>query len=156
MDGRGGGGGGGTSHAGATTPAGNGGSGVVIIRLSKFVVQSIPVPEPTDYVYDGTEKVGVEEFFAYTFKETADVRTHHKGVDSYVYTVTLNIAADAPYGWGDVEPDDPTYHGDRVLQWKITPYRVEVPKAEDKIPGREFVFTTTGVRTDSKNAVPWA
>ena len=139
-NGKGGGGGGGVSYSGADETAGNGGNGVVIIRLSGFVVRSIPLPEQgRTFVYDGREKVGVDEFFAYTFKKTGDYRNDPVGVNADQYVVTVNIADDAPYGWGDVDPDDPTYHGDRVIRWKIVPHKVTVPKTYDD----GFVYKTT-------------
>lgn len=121
-DGTGSGGGGGVSRYGITDEtAGNGGSGVVIIRLSGFVVRDIPVPEQgREFVYDGREKVGVDEFFAYTIVSNKDVRTTWSvGVDADNYEVTVRIADTAPYGWGDVAPGSATYHGDRKIKWKI-------------------------------------
>ena len=150
-NGTGSGGGGGASHVDAAEVGGSGGSGIVIIRLSGFVVDAVPVPTVRNYIYDGNEHTGVEPFYAYTFNETDDPRTHHVGVNSYVYAVAVHLRDGMPYEWCDgsgrrIGKDD------QVLHWKIAPLRVVVPKAEDD----GFVFTTTGVRTDSKNAVPWA
>ena len=139
MDGRGGGGGGGVSYDGAAETAGNGGNGVVIIRLSGFVVRDIPVPGTRTFTYDGKEHVGVDPFFAYTFKTNANDRTTWSvGVDADNYAVTINIAADAPYGWGDVAPTDPTYRGDRVVRWKINQRVVNRPEVTES-----FVYDAT-------------
>ena len=131
-DGTGSGGGGGVSYAGAAETAGKGGDGVVIIRLSGFVVRDIPVPGTRTFTYDGKEHVGVDPFFAYTFKTNANDRTTWSvGVDADNYAVTINIAADAPYGWGDVAPTDPTYRGDRVVRWKINQRVVDRPEVTE-------------------------
>ena len=126
---------------------------MVIIRLSGFVVRDIPVPEQgREFVYDGREKVGVDEFFAYTIVSNKDVRTTWSvGVDADNYEVTVRIAETAPYGWGDVEPGSATYHGDRKIKWKIVPHEVAVPKTYDN----GFVYKTTtagGTVTYSWNA----
>ena len=131
-DGTGSGGGGGVSYAGANETAGKGGDGIVIIRLSGFVVRDIPVPGTRTFTYDGKEHVGVDPFFAYTFKTNANDRTTWSvGVDADNYAVTINIAADAPYGWGDVAPTDPTYRGDRVVRWKINQRVVDRPEVTE-------------------------
>ena len=120
------------SYDGAAETAGKGGDGVVIIRLSGFVVRDIPVPGTRTFTYDGKEHVGVDPFFAYTFKTNANDRTTWSvGVDADNYAVTINIAADAPYGWGDVEPTDPTYRGDRVVRWKINQRVVDRPEVTE-------------------------
>ena len=128
---------------GTPETAGDGGSGVVIIRLSGFVVRDIPVPEQgRTFVYDGREKVGVDEFFAYTIVSNKDVRTTWSvGVDADNYEVTVRIADTAPYGWGDVAPGSATYRGDRKIKWKIVPHEVAVPKTYDN----GFVYKTTTV-----------
>ena len=140
-DGTGSGGGGGVSYAGADETAGKGGDGIVIIRLSGFVVRDIPVPEQGRvFTYDGREKVGVDEFFAYTILSNKDVRTSWSvGVDADNYVVEVDIADDAPYGWGDVPPTDATYRTSRFIKWKIVPHKVAVPKTYDN----GFVYKTT-------------
>ena len=151
MDGRGGGGGGGSSHAGATTPAGRGGDGIVIIRLSSFVVKNVPVPEKGRvFTYDGAKHVGVDAFFAYTFVTNKDDRTTWPAaVDADNYVVTVNLPDDAPYEWSDGG------RGVRTIPWTIRPRKVAIPEAQDK----GFVFKTTtdtSVTTFRWNAYPSA
>ena len=142
MDGRGGGGGGGASHENATSPAGKGGSGVVIIRLSNFVVQNIPVP-PSGRVfeYDGKEHVGVDPFFAYSVvtNRPGDRTEWARGVDAENYVVTVTIPEEAPYEWSDGGK------GDRRVTWKITQLKVDVPTWNTDNPPRPdyFVFGNT-------------
>ena len=133
-----GGGGGGTAQADAISPAGRGGNGIVIIRLSGLVVGSIPVPEQgRTFTYDGREYVGVDPFFAYSFvTNAADYRTWPVGVNADNYTVTIRIAADAPYEWGDATGGK----GDRVVKWKIVPHEVKVPETYYT----DYVFKTQG------------
>lgn len=150
VDGTGGGGGGATGVQGDNTPAGRGGDGIVIIRLSNFVVDKISLPEDKQvFSYNGKEHVGVAEYFAYTLSGTP------VATNADHYTVTATIAADAPYGWADREPDDPDYRGDRVFHWSIRPLKVTVPAAQDD----GFVFTIksgTDQTAEEKSAVPWA
>lgn len=109
VDGLGGGGGGGISYVGATNEtAGCGGNGIVIIRLSGFVVKCVPPPVTTDFTYDGAEHRGVAEFPAYTL--SGDL----VGSNVNVYAVTATIAEDVPYEWWDGG------RGDRTVHWKIT------------------------------------
>ena len=159
-DGTGSGGGGGVSYEGATnedgTPetAGKGGDGIVIIRLSGFVVKSIPVPGewdevtgkywgPTTNVYDGTWHVGVEPFFAYTFETNANDRTTWpEGRDADNYVVTVNLASGSPYIWGDWEegmPEEKKW-GERKIYWCIKPLEVAVPTV-NATPPRADYFT---------------
>ena len=146
------GGGGGTSHSGGTSPAGNGADGVVIIRLSGFVVKNIPVPGkwdpatgkywgPTTNVYDGTWQVGVADFFAYTFKTSkTDRTTWPVAVDADNYVVTVNIKSGAPYAWADWKEGDPEEKkwGDRTIYWRINRREVEKPVATES-----FVYDET-------------
>ena len=117
VDGLGGGGGGAVSHDGADEVAGNGGSGVVIIRLSGFVVKNVPIPKTTNYVFDGHSKTGVVEFFAYELTGTpiAD--------NADVYTVTAKIKPQYPFEWDDPEGGQ----GERKLVWHIAQMSVTVP-----------------------------
>ena len=151
-DGTGSGGGGGVSHENADETAGKGGDGVVIIRLSGFVVKNIPVPGkldpatgkywgPTTNVYDGTEHVGVADFFAYTFKTNKDDRTTWPvGVEADNYVVTVNIKSGAPYFWADWKEGDPEERkwGDRTISWRINRRVVEVPEVTE-----EFTYDAT-------------
>lgn len=116
-DGLGGGGGGGASHDGAEQSAGNGGSGVVIIRLSGFVVRSVPVPKTTNYVFDGHSKTGVVEFYAYELTGTpvAD--------NADVYTVYAKIKPQYSFEWDDATGGQ----GERKLTWHIAQMPVTVP-----------------------------
>lgn len=135
VDGTGGGGGGGgcyvnlTSTSAATNDpdlnyGARGGSGIVIIRLSGFVVGTIPLPDPQNYIYNGSERKAVEEFFAYSLSGD------WKATDSDVYSFSATIADTAPYTW-----DDGT-RGRKEFVWSIAPMPVEVPKAiEDHIFG---------------------
>ena len=147
MDGRGGGGGGGTSHANATTPAGNGGSGVVIIRLSGFVVKSIPLPVAhAPFTYNGREHRGVEEMFAYTLVGAV-------GTNANVYIATATIAPDAPYEWDDGG------RGERKVPWVINPLKVDVPTVNENPRPNYFVFGNQ-TQTDEEeklaiNSITW-
>ena len=119
----GGGGGGGCSYvdgAKVTRYAGRGGSGVVIIRLSGFVVKAVPVPEMRTFTYDGVEHVGVDEFYAYTLSGPA------KATDTGAYTVVCTIPASAPYNWdnADIYPE---LGRQRTIIWHINPLRVQKP-----------------------------
>ena len=149
VDGTGSGGGGGTSYVGCTIPAGKGGDGIVIIRLSGFVVGSVPVPGekrgdkyygPT-FTYDGTWHVGVADFFAYTFKTSKTERTTWPvAIDADNYVVTVNIAPGAPYTWADWKEGDPEEKkwGDRTIYWRINRREVEVPEVTES-----FVYDAT-------------
>ena len=145
-DGTGSGGGGGTTHSGGTSPAGKGGDGVVIIRLSGFVVKNIPVPDSRKFTYDATEKRGVDEFFAY------DLSGEPTGTDARFYTVTLKISDRVPatVEWGDAEGG----RGDRTVVWEINQMEVEVPKVRTDKPDNYFIYSeaTKGV-SDKKQAV---
>ena len=122
-DGTGSGGGGGISYAGAAETAGDGGSGVVIIRLSRFVVKNVPVPKVNSYTFDGHSKTGVVSFFAYQLTGTP-IATN---ADNYVVTAT--IPATEPYEWSDGGK------GDRVIRWCINQRRVQAPEIT-----KEFVY----------------
>ncbi len=117
VDGLGGGGGGGVSYKGAPEVAGSGGSGVVIIRLSGFVVRSVPVPKTTNYVFDGHSKTGVVEFYAYELTGTpvAD--------NADVYTVYAKIKPQYSFEWDDATGGQ----GERKLTWHIAQMPVTVP-----------------------------
>ena len=117
VDGLGGGGGGGVSYKGAPEVAGNGGSGVVIIRLSGFVVRSVPVPKTTNFVFDGHSKTGVVEFYAYELTGTpvAD--------NADVYTVYAKIKPQYSFEWDDATGGQ----GERKLTWHIAQMPVTVP-----------------------------
>ena len=137
VDGTGSGGGGGTSYAGCAEPAGKGGDGVVIIRLSGFVVGSVPVPVPRGpFTYDGNAHTGVVEFFAYTLTGTPIAR------NADVYTVTATMAPGSPYYWADWTPDMPEEKkwGDRTVTWEINPLKVDVP-TKNANPSRKDYFT---------------
>ena len=130
-DGTGSGGGGGTSHVGGTSPAGKGGDGIVIIRLSGFVVKKVMVPEKgRSFVYDGTAKVGVDSTFYWSFEPSADVRKHAvaTNADNYAVTVYINPRLSASVEWGDALGG----RGPRIIPWKILQRAVEVPK---RLPG---------------------
>ena len=121
VNGLGGGGGGGVSYAGAEEKAGDGGSGVVIIRLTSFVVKHVPKPATTDFTYDGAEHSGVAEFFAYELSGDL-VRSN-----ANVYAVTATIADDAPFEWWDGG------RGARTVSWAIM-------QAENEI--RDFSYSS--------------
>ena len=115
-DGFGGGGGGGSSHVDATTPAGNGGSGVVIVRLSGFIVGGVPVPVPQGpFTYDGNAHTGVVKIVAYELTGTPIA------TNAGTYHVTATIPATAPYEWiGGGK-------GSRSCDWTINKLAVEAP-----------------------------
>ena len=118
-DGFGGGGGGGVSHANADETAGNGGSGIVIIRLSNFVVDYVPYPEPLGpYTYDANAHTGLVEFFVYELSGDARVATNAAS-----YTVTATIDPNAPWAWENGRRDPYS------ITWTIKPLPVDVPYA---------------------------
>ena len=137
MDGRGGGGGGGNSYDGADPeqyPAGNGGNGIVIIRLSGFVVNHVPYPTVVPqqpFTYDGELKRGVEEFYAYKLLGTP------VATNSDVYTVRAWLDPNGPYTW----PDGTKGEGAPLI-WKIKPMPVDLPTWRSSMPPRPnyFVF----------------
>ena len=118
-DGTGSGGGGGISNTGADEKAGKGGDGVVIIRLSAFVVKGVPVPEPNNVTYDGAEHCGVKDSsMSYAYELSGDaVRTN-----ANVYTVTATLKYPSMI-WenGGQWPTN--------LTWKIRQREVPVPRA---------------------------
>ena len=142
-DGTGSGGGGGVSYAGAVEAlgeaAGRGGDGVVIIRLSAFVVKGVKVPEAQGpFTYDGTVKEGVKSHFSYSIVTNADdYRTWPVGVNADNYTVTVKIAEDAPWEWDDATGG----RGTRTVAWRIRQLAVDVPEV-NATPARAdyFVF----------------
>ena len=140
-DGFGGGGGGGVSYVGAPEVAGDGGSGIVIIRLSHFVVSQVPIPPTTDYVYDGNVHTGVVELFTYTFTTPESSRIA-KNAD--VYTVTATIAADAPWEWVGGG------RGDRTVTWKISPLKVDVPTWGTDSPRTDYFVFGNSTRSDEE------
>ena len=109
VDGTGSGGGGGVSYEGAHETAGDGGDGVVVIRLSGFVVGSVPVPTAASFVYDGEAHRGVAEHFAYELTGTT------VATDAGVYTTTATIKPGFPLEWDDAEGGQ----GPRVIKWEI-------------------------------------
>ena len=138
-DGLGGGGGGGSTHEGATSPAGNGGSGVVIIRLSGFVVDNIPLPVPKGpFTYDGNAHTGVVEFFAYKLTGTP------VATNADVYSVTATIPGDAPYEWADGGK------GDRTVSWEINPLAVAVPEVNAPPPRANYFTFGNAARDDEE------
>ena len=138
MDGRGGGGGGGASSDGATDErAGNGGSGVVIIRLSNFIVKNIPVPVPQGpFVYDGNVHTGVVAFFAYELTGTPIA------TNANVYAVTATLKDIYPdITWGDAAGG----RAPRKLTWEINPLVVDVPTwGTHETRENYFTFGTQG------------
>ncbi len=147
-DGTGGGGGGGgcygnstASNAATTVPdtnyGGRGGSGIVIIRLSGFVVGTVSYPVPSDFVYNGAEQQTVKEYFPYT------LGGDWKATDSGVYSFSATIADSDPYTW-----DDGT-KGAKSFTWKIKPLPVQVPVAR-----KDLVFgDATRTRPEEKVAI---
>lgn len=133
VDGTGGGGGGGGCYANSASGAtkdpdlnygARGGSGIVIIRLSGFVVGTISLPEPQNYIYNGSERKAVEEFFAYS------LGGDWKATDSGIYSFSATIADTAPYTWDDGS------RGTKFFHWSIAPMPVEVPNPiEDHVFG---------------------
>lgn len=128
-DGLGGGGGGGVSHDGAAETAGNGGNGVVIIRLSGFVVSKVPLPVPhAPFTYDGNAHTGVVEFYAYKLEGTP------VAVNADVYSVTATIKPEYPFEWGDAEGGK----GPRTVWWRINQRRVNAPEIT-----KQFIYDAT-------------
>ena len=109
VDGTGSGGGGGVSYEGAYETAGDGGDGVVVIRLSGFLVGTVPVPTAASFVYDGEAHRGVAEHFAYELTGTT------VATDAGVYTTTATIKPGFPLEWGDAIGGQ----GSRVIKWEI-------------------------------------
>ena len=117
-DGLGGGGGGGASYDGVEDEvAGKGGNGVVIIRLSGFVIERVPLPKTTNWMFDGNAKTGVVEFYAYTLTGTP------VATNSDWYSVTATIKPQYPFEWDDTEGGQ----GPRLLKWHIAQMPVTVP-----------------------------
>lgn len=110
VDGTGSGGGGGVSYEGAYEIAGDGGDGVVVIRLSNFIIGSLPVPPALGpFTYDGEAHRGVAEHFAYELSGTT------VATDAGVYTTTATIKPGFPLEWDDAEGGQ----GPRVIKWEI-------------------------------------
>ena len=126
VDGTGSGGGGGVSYEGAYETAGDGGDGVVVIRLSGFVVGTVPVPTAASFVYDGEAHRGVAEHFAYELTGTT------VATDAGVYTTTATIKPGFPLEWGDAIGGQ----GPRVITWRINQKRVPMPEI-----AASFVYT---------------
>ena len=143
MNGRGGGGGGGTSYADAATPGGSGGSGVVIIRLSNFVVRNVPyptiVPEASDFVYDGNVKTGVVEFFAYELKGVP------VATNANTYEVWAHLDEGAPYTWPNGQKGDSP-----SVEWTIKKLPVDLPGATSN-----FVYNATVQSPVDTNTPNW-
>ena len=122
VDNTGSGGGGGVSYANANETAGDGGSGIVIIRLSGFVVQGVPKPKATDFTYDGVEHCGILEVpESYAYELSGDVVRSNANA----YTVTARIKDIYPdMMWADTKDREP-----RTVQWTIHQLQVEMPGA---------------------------
>ena len=118
VNGTGGGGGGGVSYVNAPETAGSGGSGIVIIRLSGFVVRHVPYPEANGpFIYDGAEHRGVDEFYAY------DLTGPQVAVNADVYTVRAYLKPGSPYTWA------PGHSDGEPITWRIRQREVPVPQA---------------------------
>lgn len=129
-NGRGGGGGG---SGGSTTfqLPGVGGSGIVIIRLSSYQEGGVPIPEFTEFTYDGEEKVVAQSTDLYTVTGGDAKATN---VDDYEVELTLT-AQGKGIGWDDGHPSD-----SRTIFWKILKRKVDTPAPTKTGP---FVFDGT-------------
>ena len=108
VPGTGSGGGGGVSYKGADEKAGDGGSGVVVIRLSGFVVKSVKVPKVQGpFVYNNTEYRGVLSHPAYVLSG------EQVATNAGTHTVTVTIAEGVLLPWED-DTFDP-----KTLNWVI-------------------------------------
>ena len=138
-DGTGSGGGGGASHDGAAETAGDGGSGVVIIRLSRFVVKNVPVPEEKTFTYDGNAHTGVVEFFTYDIKPSADPTRQAvaTNADNYIVTVTISDTMPPSVEWGDATGG----RAPRRIPWHIRQKVVDVPTWGTEQTTRTDYFT---------------
>ena len=103
------GGGGGVAFEGASQPAGAGGSGVVIIRLSNFLVGDVKVPEPQGpFTYNGNAQTGVVEHLAYRLSGEP------VATDAGIHEATATIPEGAPWSWADGGG-----RGPKTLRWEI-------------------------------------
>ena len=123
------GGGGGASYNGVTDEvAGNGADGIVVIRLSGFVVKAVPVPSSVNWNFDGNAKTGVVSFFAYTLTGPS------VATNADWYHVVAKIDPKYPFQWDDTKGGQ----GERVYDWKISQMEVAVPAVKPS-----FVYNGT-------------
>ena len=115
----GGGGGGGTlDQAGA-----NGGSGVVIVRITQLVETKVPVPVIDDKTFNGENQIAREFGIEYTYVSGT---TNATDVGEYTFVVKpgpdLEWTTEA--GGGD---------GEKTVHWKIVPLKIDKPTATDHV-----------------------
>ena len=141
-DGKGGGGGGGVSYVGAPETGGRGGHGVVIIRLSGFVVKNVPYPEivpEAPFTYDGNAHTGVVKFFAYELKGVP------VATNANTYEVWAHLEEGSPYTWPNGQWGDSPHK-----TWTINKLRVDLPGATSN-----FVYNATVQSPVATNTPKW-